>query len=91
LIPLNGLQRLAAVFAEGAEHYTARGWESGMFYGDVFNHLMHHLVRYQQGDRTEDHLAKAAFGLFALMFYEDNQVGEDDWSRQACDSGLGTS
>ena len=78
LIPLSVLRRIAMVFAEGAEHYSPRGWEEGMSYTSVVNHMMEHLTKYWEGYRDEDHLAKAAFGLIALMFYDDRQY-ENDW------------
>ena len=79
LIPLSVLRRVALVYAEGAQHYSDRGWEDGMSYTSVVDHLMEHLTRYWSGDRSEDHLAKAVFGLFALMFYDDRHH-EDNWS-----------
>jgi len=49
-----------------------------MSYTSVVNHMMEHLTKYWEGYRDEDHLAKAAFGLIALMFYDDRQY-ENDW------------
>jgi hypothetical protein len=40
---------------------------------------MEHLFKYQCRDREEDHLAKAAFGLIALMFYDEHMY-PDDWT-----------
>jgi len=42
---------------------------------------MMHLESYQQGDRSEDHLAHAAWGLFAMMHHEQHHPEMDDWSK----------
>lgn len=65
-----GLERLAKVYNEGARKYGARNWEKGQPVGAVLNHALRHLNMWQQGDQSEDHLAKVAWGLFAIMHFE---------------------
>jgi hypothetical protein len=40
---------------------------------DLLNHLLRHVDLYRSGDRDEDHLAHAAWGLFALMHFEETR------------------
>jgi hypothetical protein len=73
LISPIGLRRLARVYAQGATKYGPRNWEKGMPVDVVLNHGLRHLNRYQAGDRTEDHLGKIAWAMFALMHYEETR------------------
>lgn len=70
LISPFGLVRLAKVYAEGAKKYGDRNWELGQPIGEILNHVERHLNLWKQGDRSEDHLAKVAWGMFAIMHYE---------------------
>lgn len=63
--------RLAKVMASGAEHYGDRNWEKGMPSSVFWESLNRHLLDYETGLLPdEDHLAQAAFNLFALMHVE---------------------
>lgn len=73
LITPVGLRRLAETYAEGAVKYGDNNWLKGMPSGDLFNHLLKHINQYRAGDRSEDHLAHAAWGLFALMHFEETR------------------
>lgn len=73
LISPVGLRRLAETYAEGAKKYAPRNWEKGMPVGDTLNHVLKHLNQWMTGDATEDHLAHAAWGLFAIMHYEEKR------------------
>jgi len=66
-----GLRRLAETYAEGAKKYAPRNWEKGIPASNLLNHLINHIERWRAGDRSEDHLAHAAWGLFALMHFEE--------------------
>ena len=72
LIPEGPLKRLAATYGEGALKYSDNNWKKGIPEGNLFNHLMAHLLEYRAGDRSEDHLAHAAWGIFSLMYFEDH-------------------
>lgn len=70
LIPSTALRRLAKLYAEGAVKYAPRNWEKGLPYSKTIDHLQEHIEKWKEGDTTEDHLARTAWGIFALMFYE---------------------
>ena len=66
LLPPSALLRLAEVLKVGADKYGAGNWR-GIPVKDNINHAMTHLLRYLQGDESEDHVANAACRmLFAL-------------------------
>jgi hypothetical protein len=73
-----GLRRLAATYAEGAAKYGDHNWRKGMPFSDTLNHLMRHIDLFRSGDASEDHLAHAAWGLFALMDYQETKPEMDD-------------
>ena len=75
LIPPGPLRRLAARYALGAATHGDRNWEYGLPWGDTYNHLMRHLELWRASviagkPDADDHLAAAAWGCFALMFFE---------------------
>lgn len=74
LITPIGLRRLAETYGEGALKYGDRNWEKGIPNDNLLNHLIAHINQYMVGDKTEDHLAHAAWGLFALMHFEEKLV-----------------
>lgn len=78
LIPPCALKRLAKIYTEGAEHYGAHNWQKGMDYSDTINHALAHLLNWLSGDRSEDHLAKVAWAMFAIMYFEEYKVGNND-------------
>lgn len=63
-------ERLAKIYAEGAKVHGPRNWEKGQPVYVVINHAVRHFTLWQQGNREEDHLAKMAWGIFALMHFE---------------------
>lgn len=68
LIPPIFLWRLAAIFEEGAQKYGPNAYlEKPLPYSSIVNHMQNHLMLYWQGDRSEDHLAKIAWGVAAMM------------------------
>jgi hypothetical protein len=87
-IPLEALRRLARTYEEGAYKYsqetslplTYENWKQGNaeFFSDAFNHVVEHIFAWAQGldlgEPDEDHLAHAAFGLFALMWAEEKGI-----------------
>lgn len=66
-----GYRRVAVIYGVGAINHGERNWEKGMPASDVINHAVEHLRKYLDGDRTEDHPAKIAWAMFALMHYEE--------------------
>lgn len=79
-IPPECLFRLAKVYMEGREKYNHLFLKGNLSWSETMDHVMMHLLRYQtMGEQSEDHLAKAAWGIFTLMFYEDHALGRKDW------------
>jgi hypothetical protein len=67
LISPIGLERLAQTYAEGAEKFGAFNWENGMPVNDLLNHAIAHVYKFLRGDRSEDHLAHAAWNLLGAI------------------------
>ncbi len=59
--------RLAETYAEGALKYGGENWERGMPVHDLLNHLLTHVYLFLAGDRSEPHLAHAAWGAMAAI------------------------
>jgi len=66
-----GLSALARVCREGFKHGKGNWRDHPQPEGVVLNHVINHLAMYMKGDRSEDHLAKVAWGMFALIHYRD--------------------
>ena len=71
-------RRLAATFAEGSEKYGDNNWRKGMPFSVLLNHVLCHLYSYMEGDRTEDHLSHADWGVQAMMEFEETQPELND-------------
>lgn len=69
------LERVAWVYARGAEKYGDRNWEQGMPYSRYLASAERHLMQFKQGDVDEDHLAQAAWNLLAILHHQE--VGPD--------------
>lgn len=83
LIPVLGLVRLARTCAEGAARYGVGNWLRGIPISDLLNHAIRHLYLYLAGDRSEDHLAHAAWNLLAACHMELTNIDMVDVVRQA--------
>lgn len=71
LISPIAIRRKAATCHEGAVKYSDYNWEKGMPINDLLNHAIGHIFQYLAGDRSEDHLAHAGWGLDAAMHSEE--------------------
>lgn len=80
--------RRAVVLAEGAEHYGARNWEKGIYASVFLESLERHLLNYKLGDRSEDHLARAAFNLDGIMHFEGTEWDDINTPNQRSESWL---
>jgi len=78
LIPVLGLARLARTCAEGAARYGVGNWLRGIPVSDLLNHAIRHLYLYLAGDKTEDHLAHAAWNILAACHMEMAQPDMKD-------------
>lgn len=68
-----GLRRLAETYAEGAIKYSPHNWLKGFPMSEVLNHAQRHIELWRAGDASEDHLAHAAWNVFALMHFEETR------------------
>lgn len=73
LITPIGLRRLAETYADGAARHGEHNWELGMPASALVNHALRHINLWMSGDAMEDHLAHAAWNLFALMHFEETR------------------
>ncbi len=55
----------------GALKYSERNWEAGIPNSRCLASLRRHIMRYQQGDRDEDHLAAVIFNAMAMIHNEE--------------------
>ena len=67
LISPIGLRALARTYAEGAKKFGANNWENGMPVTDLLNHGIAHIYLFLGGDRSEDHLAHAAWNILGAI------------------------
>lgn len=73
-------RRVGLIFAEGLIKYkdsnvTEADTTTARFGGPLDNlikHMLNHLNKWRQGDRTEDHLAKIAWSIQQIMHQETN-------------------
>ncbi len=72
------IRRVAETYAEGAAKYNDHNWRAGMPFSSTINHCLAHIYQYLKGDTTEDHLAHAAWNLFALMHFEETHPEQND-------------
>lgn len=85
LIPACAIRRIAKRFAAGQrytdekERYKLAGmqnWQKGdeEFFVERLNHGVEHLIRWIDGDRSEDHLAAVGWMVCALMWAEEKGI-----------------
>jgi hypothetical protein len=77
LIPTVAMRREAICWGKGAKHYGRGNYKAGFtdpaWLRDSFNHAMDHLLKFRDGDKTEDHLA--AVRWFAGMAMQAENMG----------------
>jgi hypothetical protein len=71
LISPMALRRLAGVYERGAAKYGDRNYEKGMPISRYLDSAIRHSFDYLEGKRDEDHLAQAAWNLFAAIHMEE--------------------
>lgn len=81
------LERLAWVYARGAEKYGEHNWTKGIPYSRYLASAERHLLQFKQGDVDEDHLAQTVWNLVAILHHQEvGPAGLDDlpkWERIA--------
>ena len=70
LISPFALKRLALVYERGCIKYSPRNWEKGMPFSRCLDSAIRHIQQFLEGDTVEDHLAQAAWNLFAVMHFQ---------------------
>jgi hypothetical protein len=73
LVPFYSLLRLGGIFIEGLR-YGRDNWKKGVndkeYQEERLEHALLHLIKWKEGDRTEDHLAKVSWFCFTQMELE---------------------
>lgn len=65
------LKRLAVHYENGARKYGDRNWEKGQPVLRFFDSAVRHLYSWLEGDRSEDHLAAAAWNVAGMIHVEE--------------------
>ena len=55
----------------GAGKYAPRNWEKGIPWSRCLDSALRHLNKFQRGMTDEDHLAAAAWNIFAIIHYQE--------------------
>lgn len=76
LIPPGPLERLALLYARGAEKYDEHNWTKGIPVSRCIASLLRHVHQFTQGDKDEDHGAAILFNVMCIMHYEE--IGRTD-------------
>lgn len=74
LIPIEPLRRLAKHYENGAKKYGDRNWEKGQPLSRYYASAMRHMWDYMEGDYSEDHLAAAAWNIFAIIATQERII-----------------
>lgn len=75
LIDRDFLAGVATVLGEGERKYGPNNWTKGdqTFAVDAVNHVIEHIYKFLEGDRTENHLMHASCGLmFVNRFFQEH-------------------
>lgn len=67
------IQQLAEIHLEGDTRYGLHNWTEGEkanIKNDAVNHMLAHLMKYMQGDRSEKHMAKIMWGCAAIIHHD---------------------
>jgi len=78
LISPFALERIARIYEKGSIKYEDRNWEKGSPFSRTIDSAFRHIVQYMMGMKDEDHLAQAAWNLFAVMHLEETKPWFDD-------------
>ena len=78
LISPFALRRLAVHYERGSKKYADRNWEKGMPYSRYIDSAKRHLDQFVMGKTDEDHLAAAAWNIFAIMHHQELGQSELD-------------
>lgn len=71
-------RRLAEWYELGARKYADRNWEKGIPFSRYIDSAKRHLDKFVMGMEDEDHLAAAAWNIFAIMHHQELRQTELD-------------
>lgn len=71
-------RRLAEWYELGSKKYAERNWEKGMPFSRYVDSAKRHLDKFIMGIADEDHLAAAAWNIFAIMHHQELHQDELD-------------
>lgn len=64
-------RRLAEWYDLGSKKYEPRNWEKGMPFSRYVDSAKRHIDKFIMGMNDEDHLAAAAWNIFAIMHHQE--------------------
>ena len=83
--PPEVIEALGVVLTYGSKKYGDRNWEKGMPFSRYVDSAKRHLDKYIMGMTDEDHLAAAAWNIFAIMHHQElGQTELDDMPHYDC-------
>ncbi len=92
MIPFYSILRIGRIFVEGLR-YGRDNWKKGVgdkeYQEERLEHALLHLIKWKEGDRSEDHLAKVAWFCVTQMELERLEGLELNASIQDSIQGLG--
>lgn len=78
-MPMKALMRLADRYEYGARKYGATdNFKKGLPASDCWDSAFRHLIKYMDGDNSEDHLAAAVWNIFTIIEMEHNNPKYQD-------------
>jgi len=83
MIPVEALKHEAKVFEYGASKYTKNNYKNGMKWSRLLDASLRHIYAFSSGQNLDEesslnHLAHARASLAMILFYIENDLGEDD-------------
>lgn len=87
LIPLEFLDEIASIFEEGLPKY-GDSWKKGGrdFLIDCLNHASNHFHKYCNGDTSENQLAKVAWNVLVVRYFDVKGGGLNGQTRNSKDT-----
>jgi hypothetical protein len=71
LISPIALRRIAGVYERGAEKRGEWNWSKGIQFSRLLDSACRHINQFREGDTSEDHIAQAAWNLFAILHFSE--------------------
>lgn len=78
MIPPEALYAYGRAFAEGAKKYGENNWLKGLPFSSLVNHAMHHILKFVEGDASEDHLGHCLWNIGALIHFSKHMPELND-------------